>query len=412
MALCLTDRIARLACAATGREISLFASDMSAQHDALRQAVTGRRILVVGGAGSIGSATIALLAGLDPAGLAVIDLNENNLTELIRHLRARPGGFRPELAVAPIDYGSSLAAAWLAAQRPFDLVWSFAAMKHVRSERDPFSTLRLLDVNVAAAGRFLRACADHGHGRRGVFLVSTDKAADPVGLMGASKRAMEQLLWTRPGLGRVTTTRFANVAFSDGSLPWGFLQRLAKGQPLAAPADVRRYLVTPEESGQLCLLAALAAPDRHVLIPRLDPARHTADFLHIAQVVLADAGLEPDWFDNEADALEAVGTLAAVGTQPGRWPVLRTRADTAGEKTQEIFVADGETAIETGLDSALAIPARAIPAQAVDELCAWIETAMSDRIAMPEQMSIIDRLRTVVPELRHAASVKSLDARL
>ena len=406
MALCLTDRIARLACAATGRETSLFASDMSARQQALRQAVGGRRVLVVGGAGSIGSATIALLAGLDPAGLAVLDLNENNLTELIRHLRARPSGFRPELAVAPLDYGSPLAAAWLAGQRPFDLVWSFAAMKHVRSERDPFSTLRLLDVNIAAAARFLRSCADHGHGRQGVFLVSTDKAADPVGLMGASKRAMEQLLWTRSGLGRVTTTRFANVAFSDGSLPWGFLQRLAKSQPLAAPADVRRYLVTPQESGQLCLLAALAAPDRHVLIPRLDPHQHTADFLHIAQVVLADAGLEPDWFDDEAAA------LAAVGAHPGRWPVLRTRADTAGEKTQEIFVADGETTVETGLHAALAIPARAIPAQAVDELCAWIETAMSGRIAMPGQTTIIDRLRIVVPELRHAASVKSLDARL
>jgi len=228
------------------------------------------------------------LLALRPAALCIIDPSENNLAELVRTMRSGSLPLPPVLQPEPLDYGEPLTHAFLAAQAPFDVVLSFAALKHVRSERDEFSLLRMLDVNLVKADRFLAALRRQGHGRDGVFFVSTDKAADPVSLMGASKRAMELLLWAHteagapaslidggnaPPLPRATTTRFANVAFSDGSLPWSFLQRLEKGQSLAAPVDVRRYLVSPVEAGQLCLLAALICPHRRVLVPNLDPAR-------------------------------------------------------------------------------------------------------------------------------------------
>jgi FlaA1/EpsC-like NDP-sugar epimerase len=404
--LCLSHRIERITAQVTGRDEPLFAGDLA--RAGLTARVAGKRVLVVGGAGSIGAATIDALADLGPAAICVMDPNENNLAELIRSLRGRER-FTPALDVAPLDYGSPLAAAWLAGQAPCDLVWSFAALKHVRSERDPFSILRMLDVNLVAAQRFLTACARHGHGRSGVFFVSTDKAADPVSLMGASKRAMEGLLWAqdRAAFPRITTTRFANVAFSDGSLPWAFLQRLEKGQPLAAPADVRRFLVSPREAGQLCLLAALACPDRHVLVPRLDAERDSVSFLAIAEAVLAGEGLEAEWYDDEASAKAALPESETVGA----WPVLRTRADTAGEKAMERFVAADETAIEVGMATAQAIAA---PTRIVDHgpLLAQIDAAVAGRTPLPDKDAITAWLQEVVPGLRHAASSRSLDARL
>ncbi len=191
MPLCLTPRIDAIAQAVTGRPVPFFAADVVAQTARLTDLVTGRRVLVAGGAGSIGSATIVELLALEPAALAVLDTSENNLAELIRTIRSAEAPFRGELAIQPLDYGSPLAEGWLAAQAPFDLVLSFAALKHVRSERDEFSLCRMLEVNLLKGDRFLAACRRHGHGKSGVFLVSTDKAANPVSLMGASKRAME-----------------------------------------------------------------------------------------------------------------------------------------------------------------------------------------------------------------------------
>jgi FlaA1/EpsC-like NDP-sugar epimerase len=227
--LCLTPRIESIAQAVTGRRTSLFASALPPLSSA---AGAARRVLLVGGAGSIGSATaMQLLDWAQVDTLAVLDPNENNLAELVRSIRNRTRPFTGTLLVEPLDYGSPLTHHFLATQEPFDTVLSFAALKHVRSERDAFSTLRMLEVNLLLADRFLATLRTQGHGSHGVFFVSTDKAANPVSLMGASKRAMELLLWahTQPGfvfaptdgdpLPQVTTARFANVAFSDGSLP-------------------------------------------------------------------------------------------------------------------------------------------------------------------------------------------------
>lgn len=405
MVLCLTPRIEALTAAVTGRQRSLFADDLAARHAELAEAIGGRRILVIGGAGSIGAATILALLPYRPAALAVLDISENNLTELVRHLRSAEPPFAGELAIAPLDYGSALARAWLAELPPADLVLCFAALKHVRSERDRFSLLRMLEVNLLAAARCFAACSEHGHGARGLFVVSTDKAAAPASLMGASKRALELLLWTQP-FPRLTTARFANVAFSDGSLPWGFLQRLAKRQPLAGPSDVRRWLVSPREAGDLCLLAATVAPHRHALIPRLGEEL-AVDFVRVAEAVLAAHGLAPAPYDDEAAARAAVEAEAA----RGRWPVVFTPTTTSGEKEMETFVAPGERAVACGLASCRAIPAAAVDRAALDGLLALIAEAAAGG-PLPDKAAIVAALARVVPELRHRDTGRSLDGKM
>jgi FlaA1/EpsC-like NDP-sugar epimerase len=422
MALCLTTRVGRLAAAITGRERGLFAADVAVIQPLLAAGLAGKRVLVAGGAGSIGAATIQALVELRPSALAVIDPSENNLAELVRHLRSHGRGFDGLLSVQPLDYGSTLAAGWLARQEPFDLVFSFAALKHVRSERDEWSLARMLEVNLVKADRFLAACRRGGHGRDGVFLVSTDKAADPVSLMGASKRAMELLLWAHsmPGtpaslldggsaapLPRVTTTRFANVLFSDGSLPWGFLQRFEKGQILAAPGDVSRYLVSPTEAGQLCLLAALACPHRHLLVPVLDPKRDQRRFTEVAEAVLRDAGFAPTWYQDETLARANLSSDRAAG----RWPVLVTASDTAGEKPEEVFVAGDEVALDCGLASVRAVPAGPVDVAALTGFLRLVDQACT-RGEPPPKAELARALAAVVPQLHHAETGRNLDTKV
>jgi len=406
MALCLTPQIEAMTRAVTGRSDSLFAEDIAAQRETITAAVSGRRILVVGGAGSIGSATIRELLAYAPASLAVLDTSENNLAELVRTVRSTQPAFAGDLAVQPLDYGSALTRAWLQRQRPFDLVLSFAALKHVRSERDAFSLLRMLEVNLLAADRFIAACREAGHGEAGLFLVSTDKAAEPASLMGASKRAMELLLWSHD-LPRSTTTRFANVAFSDGSLPWGFLQRLAKRQPLAGPNDVRRYLVSPSEAGQLCLLAALCAPNRHVLVPVLDQQRDTVGFDAIATTVLAAHGYTPAPYADDAVACGAVEREAA----QGRWPVVFNASTTSGEKAMEIFVGPGEGEVACALTRCRAIAAAPADRRAIEEFLAYIASAVAGG-TVPDKTALVTALARVVPELHHRETGLSLDRRI
>ncbi len=419
MPLCLTPRIERIAQAVTGRQAPFFASDVAAADAVIRAAVGGKRVLIAGGAGSIGSATILELVGYAPAALAVLDPSENNLAELVRSLRSRPEGFAGVLDIQPLDYGSPLAAGWLARQAPFDLVLSFAALKHVRSERDEFSLCRMLEVNLVKGDRFLAACRRGGHGRGGIFFVSTDKAANPVSLMGASKRAMELLLWAHadpaapaslidggsaPPAVRITTTRFANVAFSDGSLPWAFLQRLEKDQPLAAPGDVRRYLVSPREAGQLCLLAALACPHRHLLVPTLSPERDLVTFTAIAEQTLRAFGKTPRWCATEAEARAA--------PRGAQWPVLVTRSDTSGEKDIEEFVGCDEEALPLpGLTAVQAIAGSGVDLDALGAFLRRIARAATSG-DLPAKAELVHLLAAVVPGLAHQETGRSLDSKM
>lgn len=391
------------------RDKSHFQLDITQQRDALQAAVSGKRILVVGGGGTIGSATTMLIADLNPAALHVVDQSENYLAELVRDLRGRPGGLSvSEFRTLPLDYGSPVMGRYLAESDRFDVVLNFAALKHVRSEKDVYSLLQMIDTNVVRHIRFRRWLQEGGHGER-YFAVSTDKAANPTSLMGASKRLMEDVVFD-PALavpGVRTTARFANVAFSNGSLLQGFLARLARQQPLAAPRDTRRYFVSQAESGQICLLAAMLGQPDAVLFPRLDPRSELQLLEDVATRVLEVAGYEPILFEDESEARAAVTSLVP----QGRYPLLLTLLDTSGEKPYEEFVGQGESLIESGLQTLAAV--RHVPTQALTrDVIALLEDAVQRVDGDIDKRGIVDAIQSVVPNFTHRETGKSLDDRL
>jgi FlaA1/EpsC-like NDP-sugar epimerase len=340
---------------ATGRTRSMFLEDIEEKRDAMRGLIKGKRVLAIGAAGSIGSSTVMVLSRFEPAALHVIDQNENGLAEFVRQFRS--DGDMPEIAdfrTLPLDYGSAAMRYFLGGGQPYDLVLNFAAIKHVRSEKDSYSILQMLDTNIVKLARLMRWLALYSP-QAGFFSVSTDKAANPASFMGATKRIMEHVMFhpqTASGFtGKVTSARFANVAFSNGSLLQSFEYRLARGEPLACPADIRRYFVSLAESGHICALAALLVPAGHIAIPRLNPEEHLVPLLGIAEQFLLESGFIAQHYENEAAAKRA---LAADRAQK-RWPLIMTPADTAGEKPYEEFVAKGETVVDVGLKSMQAV---------------------------------------------------------
>jgi FlaA1/EpsC-like NDP-sugar epimerase len=396
----------------TGRARSLFAADLAARQDDVAGGVEGRRVLVIGGAGSIGAATVRALLPFRAEALHVVDQSENNLAELVRDLRSTHDPVAlAGLRAWPLDFGSTAMHRLLLREPPYDLVLNFAALKHVRSEKDVYSLQQMLDTNVLKCARLLRWLAGY---RRPFtyFCVSTDKAANPVNLMGASKRLMEHVAFSGEAvdlpLARVTSARFANVAFSDGSLLHGFLQRLQKRQPLAAPRDTRRYFVSLEEAGHICLLAAVCAPHAHVLVPRLDAAVDLVLLEDVATLVLRHHGFEPSRYDDADSArLRCESDIAA-----GRWPLVLTALDTSGEKPYEEFVGAGESAVEIGMDRLRAVPYRRGAAGAVAALLSRLEAALTD-VAVPlDKQDIVGWIGEVVPEFRHVETGRSLDDRM
>jgi FlaA1/EpsC-like NDP-sugar epimerase len=388
------------------RSDSMFAPDVAQSADGIAEAIEGRRVLVIGGAGSIGSATVGEIARYKPHQLHVVDVDENGLTELVRDLRSRgvPDS-RTELRTTPLDFGGPVMRRLLEESGGYDVVLNFAAVKHVRSEKDVYSLLRMLEINVLYARRLLGWLADRGVPR--YFAVSTDKAANPVNLMGATKRAMELVMLDQRVPQVVTSARFANVAFSNGSLLDGWLRRLEKRQPWATPSATRRYFVTPEESGQLCLLAATRARDRRIVIPALNPERHLRDLFEVAQEVLDALGLTPIICDTEE---QARSEMQRVGDSR-RWPLLVTPLDTAGEKEFEEFAGTDDVVHDEGFRQVRTLSTSIPDASKIDELLARTAGFLQagDRVTSRD---IIDCVRGVVPGLAHRESDKSLDARM
>lgn len=397
---------------ATGRGASRFAADVASHAGAMRVAFAGQRVLVIGGAGSIGAATVRALLSFAPASVHVVDQDENGLAELVRHVRGSglvPRGL--DLRLQPLDYGGSVTRRFLADAGPYDTTLHFAALKHVRSEKDVPSILQMLDTNVLKQARLLSWLAEDGVPVR-YFAVSTDKAASPVNFMGASKRLMEHLLFTDAvtplGAAVRTSARFANVAFSAGSLLASWNERMRKRQPLAAPRDTRRYFVSLAEAAEICLLAAAAVPDRNVAVPTMRPDADLRELAPIAEGVVAAAGFRAAWYEDEDAARRAVERDAARGA----WPVLLTPRDTDGEKPEEEFTGPNESALDIGLTSLRGIPQRGTDAgtlQAVlDELALWVA---QPRLHVRKD-AIADTLSRAVPEFRPHVEGRSLDDRM
>lgn len=319
-----------------GREKELFTTDISNNSEVLTEIVSSSRFLVLGSAGSIGQAVVKEIFKRNPQKLHVVDISENNLVELVRDIRSSFGYINGDFQTFALDIGSIEYDAFFKADGHFDYVLNLSALKHVRSEKDPYTLMRMIDINIFNTDKTLQQSIDKGVKK--YFCVSTDKAANPVNMMGASKRIMEMFLMRRSLEIDISTARFANVAFSDGSLLHGFNQRLEKRQPIVAPNDIKRYFVTPQESGELCLMSCIFGENRDIFFPKLSENLHLISFADIAIKYLTQKGFEPVLCDSEDEARELAKTLP----EQGKWPCLFTGSDTTGEKDFEEFFTDAE----------------------------------------------------------------------
>ena len=319
-----------------GRDSELFSSDIVSHEDALKIIIQKSRFLIIGGAGTIGQSVTREIFKRDPRILHVVDISENNMVELVRDLRSTEGYGSGEFKTFAIDCGSLEFEALVNDQGPYDFVFNLSALKHVRSEKDPFTLMRMIIVNVFNTVKTLRMSREMG--AKKYFCVSTDKAANPVNMMGASKRIMEMFLMRESLTQDISMARFANVAFSDGSLLHGFNQRFLKRQPFSAPNDVRRYFVTQQESGELCLLSGLLGENRDIFFPKLSEKLHLITFSEIAKSYLKERGYKPYECQSEKEARDRAEELIAKKC----WPCYFFTSDTTGEKDFEEFFTDKE----------------------------------------------------------------------
>jgi FlaA1/EpsC-like NDP-sugar epimerase len=319
-----------------GRSEPLLKADVDNESARLQELVKKSRFLIIGGAGSIGSAVSREIFKYNPMCMHVVDISENNMVELVRDIRSTIGYGSGEFKTFSIDCGSIEFEALMRNEGPYDYVFNLSALKHVRSEKDPFTLMRMIMVNIFNTVKTVRMSKEIGVKK--YFCVSTDKAANPVNMMGASKRIMEMFLMRESLTQDISMARFANVAFSDGSLLHGFNQRFTKKQPFSAPNDVRRYFVTPQESGELCLLSGLLGNNRDIFFPKLSEKLHLITFSDIAVRYLKERGYEPYECKSENEARDRANELII----KKQWPCYFFKSDTTGEKDFEEFFTDNE----------------------------------------------------------------------
>lgn len=319
-----------------GRKKELFTEDITEHESELSDIVNSSRFLIIGGAGSIGQAITKEIFKRNPRKLHVVDISENNMVELVRDIRSSFGYIDGDFQTFALDIGSIEYDAFWNADGGYDYVLNLSALKHVRSEKDPYTLMRMIEVNIFNTEKTIRQSIEKKVKK--YFCVSTDKAANPANMMGASKRIMEMYLMKYSQQINISTARFANVAFSDGSLLYGFNQRIQKRQPIVAPNDVKRYFVIPKESGELCLMSTIFGENRDIFFPKLSETLHLITFSDIAIRYLGEIGYRPYLCDDETEARELVHLL------PGKvqWPCLFTSSDTTGEKDFEEFYTDNE----------------------------------------------------------------------
>jgi FlaA1/EpsC-like NDP-sugar epimerase len=388
-----------------GRTEYLFDSDVDDRNRELQELIQKSKFLVIGAAGSIGQAVTLELFKRDPKVLHAVDISENNMVELVRSTRSTVGYGNGDFRTFAIDCGSVEFSALMEAEGPYDFVFNLSALKHVRSESDPYTLMRLIQVNIFNTISTLRNAARQSS--KNYFCVSTDKAANPVNMMGASKKIMEQFLMRESLDQKISMARFANVAFSDGSLLHGFNQRFAKRQPITAPYDVRRYFVTPQESGELCMLSGLLGENRDIFFPKLDERLHLETFANIAIKYLENLGYEPVNCSSEEEARSRADELI----QKNKWPVYFFKSDTTGEKDFEEFFTSNEHLDMLAFQSIGIIKnSSEFDSEKLDYFESEIKRLTTLKVW--DKPQLVELFNLMIPEFMHKETGKYLDNRM
>ena len=388
-----------------GRSRPLFDDDIFDQNEKLKDLVQKSRFLVIGGAGSIGQAVTREIFKRNPLSLHVVDISENNMVELVRDIRSTLGYIDGEFKTFAIDCGSIEFEALMRSSKTYDYVLNLSALKHVRSEKDPFTLMRLIEVNVLNTIKTIKMA--EAQGTKKYFCVSTDKAANPVNMMGASKRIMEMFLMRESETIEISTARFANVAFSDGSLLHGFNQRFAKRQPISAPNDVRRYFVTPQESGELCLMSCLLGENRDIFFPKLSEDLDLITFSDIAERFVINLGFEPFHCSSEQEARDRSEELI----KSKLWPCYFFQTDTSGEKDFEEFFTAGERLDMSRFDNLGVIKNESIyDSTQLDNFLLEIGDMRASKTWGKDRL--VDLFNRMIPDFNHKETGKYLDGRM
>lgn len=390
----------------TDRPVSMFAQDIEANKTRLSEEIQGKKVLVIGGAGTIGSSYIRAIIPFKPAELVVVDISENGLTELTRDLRSAYGTIVPDIyRTYPISYADPIFEKIFRESRGFDIVANFSAHKHVRSEKDQYSVEALIENNVIKARKLLDLLVEFPP--RHFFCVSTDKAANPVNVMGASKKIMEDMILAYSDKFKVCTARFANVAFSNGSLLAGFIDRLMKKQPLAAPSDVKRYFVSPDESGQICMLACILGKNREIFFPKLSE-KQMMTFSQICDDFLHALGYEPKNCSTDEEAKRCAYEMSVDSKE---YPVVYFNSDTTGEKDFEEFYVPGESLnMDRFVSLGVIEDTQSRPLKDIDDLFADLNAVFhKDGFSKAEVVNVMKRF---LPNFDHEEKGKNLDQKM
>lgn len=393
----------------THRQVSMFAADIEANKPEIEKQVRDKRVCVIGGAGSIGSSFIKALLPFHPQQLIVVDLNENGLAELTRDLRSSANIQVPEdYRTYTLDFASPIFERIFREEHGFDIVANFSAHKHVRSERDKYSVQALIENNDIKAKKLMDLMMEYKPEH--FFCVSTDKAANPVNIMGASKRILEDLIMAYSSEYNVTTARFANVAFSNGSLPDGWLHRLQKRQPLAAPNDVKRYFVSPEESGQICLLACILGKSGEVFFPKLYEEQ-MLKFSDICDDFIREQGLQKHLCATDEEAKQCAASFNLQPSTLNDYPVIYTSSNTTGEKAYEEFYVEGEKINTTRFQSLGVVEqSQRHTTLEVNQLFEQLESIF----ARPDftKAEVVEAIKSFIPTFEHEEKGKNLDSKM
>ena len=391
----------------TKRIKSLIADDLEKNHLVLNERINNKNVLVIGGAGTIGSSYIKAILKFNIGKLVVVDINENGLTELVRDVRSSTGYHIPdEFITYPVNFGDSVFEKIFQHHGHFHIVANFAAHKHVRSEKDIFSIEAMIENNVLRARKLLDLLLEFPPEH--FFCVSTDKAANPVNIMGASKKLMEELIMAYSDELSIKTARFANVAFSNGSLPLGFIERMQKKQPLSCPKGIRRFFVSPQESGELCLMASIMGESGDIFFPKLDEKKDMIPFDQIAVDLLNTLGLKADICQTEEEARQKAMVLDESSTN---YPVYFFGSDTSGEKTYEEFYTDDELLdLNSFINLGVVKNSKKRNLQEIDEIFIRLRQIFDSKDV--QKTDVVDILKTYLPNFGHIETGKSLDQKM